>query len=128
MLTSVPLRCNLGRVTHFYMDEKTVVKFVCDNMNDYDLGVALARRYNLQGAENIFKQQFGRLMQASKLEEAMNLAVTSPQVGLSAVYCTNHSNFVFWFWLGHSPHHRDHQRPEAVRSRPGSLAVLPAAP
>lgn len=68
-----------GRVSHFFVDEKNIVPFICNQMNDYDLGVQMAKRYNLPGAENIFKQQFQRLMQAGKHEEAMDLAASSPQ-------------------------------------------------
>ena len=39
----------------------------------------MAKRHNLPGAEGIFKQQFQRLMQAGRTEEAMELAAGSPQ-------------------------------------------------
>src|SRR4051794_10613669 len=68
-----------GRVSHFYIDEKNIVSYICNNLNDYDLGVAMAKRYNLPGAENIFKQQFQRLSSAGRNEEAMELAASSPQ-------------------------------------------------
>ena len=68
-----------GRVSHFFVDEKNIVSYVCNNLNDYDLGVQMAKRYNLPGAENLFKQQFQRLIQANRLDEAMELAAQSPQ-------------------------------------------------
>jgi clathrin heavy chain len=49
----------------------------------------MARRYNLPGAGDIFKSQFTRLMQASRLEEAMQLAATSPQGILRTVDTIN---------------------------------------
>jgi clathrin heavy chain len=68
-----------GRVAHFFVDEQNIVSYICNAMNDYELGVGLATRYNLPGAENIFQQQFTRLMQGQRHQEAMELAATSPQ-------------------------------------------------
>ena len=68
-----------GRVSHFFVDDKNIVSYVCNNLGDYDLGVQMAKRYNLPGAENLFKQQFTRLIQANRLDEAMELAASSPQ-------------------------------------------------
>lgn len=68
-----------GRVSHFFVDEQNIVGYICNTMNDYDLGVALAKRFNLPGAENIFVQQFTRMMQANRHQEAMELAAGSPQ-------------------------------------------------
>jgi len=68
-----------GRVSHFMVDEKNIVSYICNVMNDYELGVQMAKRHNLPGAENIFKQQFQRLIQGGRLEEAMELAASSPQ-------------------------------------------------
>jgi clathrin heavy chain len=68
-----------GRVSHFFVDEKNIVNYVCNNLNDYDLGIQIAKRYNLPGAENLFKQQFQRLVQSGRMDEAMELAAASPQ-------------------------------------------------
>jgi clathrin heavy chain len=68
-----------GRVSHFFVDDKNIVSYICNNLNDYDLGVSMAKRYNLPGAEGIFKQQFQRLTSAGRHEEAMELAASSPQ-------------------------------------------------
>lgn len=67
-----------GRVSHFFVDEKNIVTYVCNNLNDYDLGIQMAKRYSLPGAENLFKQQFQRLVQAGRMDEAMELAAASP--------------------------------------------------
>jgi len=68
-----------GRVSHFYVDEKNIVTYICNQMSDYELGVQLAKRHNLPGAEAIFKQQFQRLVQAGRMDDAMALAAESPQ-------------------------------------------------
>jgi len=68
-----------GRVCHFFVDTKNIVPYICNTLNDYELGVQLAKRHNLPGAEGIFKQQFQRLMGSNRLDEAMELAASSPQ-------------------------------------------------
>lgn len=68
-----------GRVSHFFVEEKQIVSYICNQLNDYDLGVQMAKRYNLPGAEGIFKQQFQRLVSGGRNEEAMELAASSPQ-------------------------------------------------
>jgi hypothetical protein len=45
-----------GRVSHFFVDEKNIVPYICNQLNDYELGVQMAKRHNLPGAEGIFKQ------------------------------------------------------------------------
>jgi len=78
-----------GRMSHFYVDDKNIVNFICQTLNDYDLGVQMAKRYNLPGAENIFKEQFARLMQSGRYQEAMELAAASPQNTLRTVETIN---------------------------------------
>jgi len=78
-----------GRMSHFYVDENNVVNYICQVLNDYDLGVAMARRYNLSGAEDIFKQQFARLMQSGRHQEAMELAAASPKGALRTLDTIN---------------------------------------
>lgn len=68
-----------GRVSHFFVDQANIVPYICNVLNDYELGVQMAKRHNLPGAEGIFKQQFQRLMQAGRTDEAMELAAQSPQ-------------------------------------------------
>jgi len=48
-------------------------------MKDLDLGVQLARRYNLDGADHLFKTQFAALVQQGRTQEAMELAAGSPK-------------------------------------------------
>jgi len=68
-----------GRVAHFYVDAANVVSYICQVLNDFDLGIQMAKRYDLPGAEGLFQQQFARLMQSGRFQEAMELAVASPQ-------------------------------------------------
>jgi len=68
-----------GLVSKFEVNRDTIVQHICNKLKDYDLGVNMARRFNLPGADNIFKQQFTNLMQQQQYEAAMKLAATSPQ-------------------------------------------------
>jgi len=71
-----------GRMSHFYVDDKNIVSYICHTLGDFDLGIAMAKRNNLPGAENLFKEQFARLMQSGRVQEAMELAAASPQNSL----------------------------------------------
>ena len=68
-----------GRLSHFFVDEKNVVHYICQVLNDYELGIQMAKRYNLPGAENLFAEQFNRLMAQGRHQDAMELAAASPQ-------------------------------------------------
>lgn len=68
-----------GRMSWFYVDKQNIVPYICSQLNDYDLGVQMAKRYNLPGAESIFQQQFYRLMQSGRVADAIELAISSPQ-------------------------------------------------
>mmetsp|Transcript_7985 Transcript_7985/g.15241 ORF Transcript_7985/g.15241 Transcript_7985/m.15241 type:complete len:1712 (+) Transcript_7985:39-5174(+) len=68
-----------GLVKQFAVNRSTVVNHVCNQLNDFDLGVAMAKRYNLPGAEGHLGQQFTNLMQQGQHQAAMELAATSPQ-------------------------------------------------
>lgn len=50
-----------GRVVQFSIDEDNLVPYITNSLNDMDLGVKLAQRFNLGGADNIFKKQFDAL-------------------------------------------------------------------
>lgn len=67
-----------GRVQHFFIDEQNVVPYICNTLGDFELGVGLAKRYNLSGAGDILKQQFDRMIAAGRFPEAMDLAANSP--------------------------------------------------
>jgi len=78
-----------GKVSHFYVDQKNIVPYICGQMNDLDLGVKFAKRHNLPGADGIFRQQFTRLIQAQQYPQAMELAATSPQGVLRTIETIN---------------------------------------
>lgn len=68
-----------GRVQQFFVDTQNIVPYICTQLQDFDLGVSLAKRYDLPGAGDIFKQQFDRMMQAGRFQEAIELVAASPQ-------------------------------------------------
>lgn len=78
-----------GRVSHFAIDRKAIVPYIVQQMQDLDLGIAMAKRYDLEGAGQYFKQQFDRLMQTQRYQEAMELAASSPQGILRTVETIN---------------------------------------
>jgi len=68
-----------GRVQQFFVDTQAIVPYICTQLQDFDLGVSLAKRYDLPGAGDIFKQQFDRMMQGGRYQEAIELVASSPQ-------------------------------------------------
>jgi len=68
-----------GRVVQFSIDEENLVPYVSTALQDIEMGVKLAQRFNLGGADNMFKKQFEMLMAQGQYDAAINLAVTSPQ-------------------------------------------------
>mmetsp|Transcript_40808 Transcript_40808/g.97020 ORF Transcript_40808/g.97020 Transcript_40808/m.97020 type:complete len:1701 (-) Transcript_40808:29-5131(-) len=71
-----------GQVLQATVNEQTMVPFVSQQLNNLDLALALARRGNLPGAENLIGQQFERLFAAGQYKEAAECAAESPQGAL----------------------------------------------
>jgi len=71
-----------GRVAHLLIDRESAVEYITTAVGDHELAVDMARRYNLPGAKNIVKGQFDRYIAAGQFQEAMNLAINSPQGAL----------------------------------------------
>eukprot|EP00899_Mesostigma_viride_P014185 jgi/Mesvir1/22768/Mv14160-RA.1 len=68
-----------GQVLMCTINEQTIVPFVSTQLNNLELAVAMAKRSNLPGAENLVVQQFNALFAAQKYKEAAELAAESPQ-------------------------------------------------
>jgi clathrin heavy chain len=68
-----------GRAAHWYVDEAQLVNYIAGVMNDLELAVQMARRFNLTGGGSLFTELFKRQMAAGQIEQAMNLAATSPR-------------------------------------------------
>lgn len=68
-----------GRVCLFAADENNLVPYINNTINDYDLGVRTAHRYNLSGAGDVFQKRFESLLGMGKYQEAAKLAAEAPQ-------------------------------------------------
>lgn len=69
-----------GGVRQIAVDRRTLVPYIVNRLQDPALGISLARRFNLEGADHILKEQFARLIQAGQTNEALELAISSPQL------------------------------------------------
>lgn len=67
-----------GQVLQATVNEQTMVPFVSQQLNNLDLALAMARRGNLPGAENLIGQQFEKLFAAGQYKEAAECAAESP--------------------------------------------------
>eukprot|EP00469_Lotharella_globosa_P008929 CAMPEP_0167789858 /NCGR_PEP_ID=MMETSP0111_2-20121227/10948_1 /TAXON_ID=91324 /ORGANISM="Lotharella globosa, Strain CCCM811" /LENGTH=1760 /DNA_ID=CAMNT_0007682131 /DNA_START=48 /DNA_END=5330 /DNA_ORIENTATION=+ len=74
-----------GRVGHFFVEKKNVVKFICDTLGDLSSGLKIATRYNLPGADGYIEKQFNVLMNSQRYQEAMRMTADSPQGVLRTV-------------------------------------------
>lgn len=68
-----------GRVLLVTLDEKNVVPYICNNLNNYELAIKLASKGDLPGAEDLFTNQFNRLFQQGNYAAAAKVAAESPQ-------------------------------------------------
>jgi clathrin heavy chain len=68
-----------GQVLAGSVNEAAMVPFVSGQLNNLDLAMALAKRANLPGAENLVVQNFQKLFGAGQYKEAAELAADSPQ-------------------------------------------------
>lgn len=68
-----------GRLLSFSLDESNIVNHI-NAMGSFDIGVSVAARCNLSGAEDVFKQKFQMAMQAGQYKEAAQIAAKAPQV------------------------------------------------
>eukprot|EP00808_Paulinella_micropora_P023441 g48897.t1 len=71
-----------GRVASISLDREKLVNYCTEVLKDNELGVSMARRYNLGGASGIFESQFQSLMASGQHQQAMELAIKSPQGSL----------------------------------------------
>ncbi len=69
-----------GRVLLVTVDENTLVPYICNTLNNYELAIKLASKGDLPGADDIFQNQFNRLFQQGMYKEAAKVAADSPRV------------------------------------------------
>jgi len=68
-----------GQVLHANVNEASIVNFVSQQLNNLPLAMALAKRGNLPGAENLIEQQFQQFLAGGQYKEAAECAAESPQ-------------------------------------------------
>ena len=68
-----------GQVLKGNVNDSVVVKFVSEQLKSIDLALALAKRANLPGADQLVVQNFQNLFAAGQYKEAAELAADSPQ-------------------------------------------------
>ncbi|WPT18138.1 Clathrin heavy chain 1 [Picochlorum sp. SENEW3] len=68
-----------GQVLKGSVNDSSIVGFLSDQLKSIDLALALARRANLPGADDLVKQNFQRLFTSGQYKEAAELAADSPQ-------------------------------------------------
>eukprot|EP00300_Choanocystis_sp_HF-7_P012875 c18072_g1_i1.p1 GENE.c18072_g1_i1~~c18072_g1_i1.p1 ORF type:complete len:1681 (+),score=581.77 c18072_g1_i1:338-5044(+) len=74
-----------GLLLHVSVDPNTIVPYCTNQLNNYELGIKLAARCNLPGAENLFEKQFNALMNQGAYDAAASLAAKSPSECLRTV-------------------------------------------
>mmetsp|Transcript_20888 Transcript_20888/g.27094 ORF Transcript_20888/g.27094 Transcript_20888/m.27094 type:complete len:1733 (+) Transcript_20888:121-5319(+) len=68
-----------GQVLQVALNEQTLVPYVVSTLRDNALGIALASRLNLPGADNLYEAEFQRLLSVGDVPGAAKLAANSPQ-------------------------------------------------
>eukprot|EP01083_Nonionella_stella_P086944 241717_1 len=68
-----------GIMALFHVDKDNYVSYITNTVGDAKLGVTIATRYNLSGADNIFKSRFEQLQSAGQYQQACKLAAAAPQ-------------------------------------------------
>eukprot|EP00027_Filamoeba_sp_ATCC50430_P011479 CAMPEP_0168551566 /NCGR_PEP_ID=MMETSP0413-20121227/6241_1 /TAXON_ID=136452 /ORGANISM="Filamoeba nolandi, Strain NC-AS-23-1" /LENGTH=1709 /DNA_ID=CAMNT_0008582101 /DNA_START=58 /DNA_END=5187 /DNA_ORIENTATION=- len=71
-----------GRVLLLTIDENNIVPFVQSQLNNLELAIKLASRYGFAGADDLFVNQFNRLVQQGMYKEAAKVAADSPNGSL----------------------------------------------
>ena len=71
-----------GQVIECTVNQQTMVPFVATQLKNLDLAMAMARRGNLPGAEQLITQKFEQHMSMGQYKEAAEMAADSPQGAL----------------------------------------------
>ena len=62
------------------VDETTIVPYIVNELQIFDLALRFATRNNLAGAEELFVRKFNRLFAQQQYTEAAQVAATAPKV------------------------------------------------
>ena len=67
-----------GRLLQVSVNEQTLVPYVVSTLRDTQLGIALAGRLGLPGADDLYAQEFQRQLAAGDVSDAAKTAADSP--------------------------------------------------
>ena len=67
-----------GQVFSISVDTQNIVPYIVSTLNEPALGIKLAGKCDLPGADGIFTEQFNRLLAAGQIKEAAGIAIRSP--------------------------------------------------
>eukprot|EP00161_Ancyromonas_sigmoides_P018408 TRINITY_DN5085_c0_g2_i9.p1 TRINITY_DN5085_c0_g2~~TRINITY_DN5085_c0_g2_i9.p1 ORF type:complete len:1656 (-),score=901.77 TRINITY_DN5085_c0_g2_i9:282-5249(-) len=67
-----------GQVLTVSVDEANIIPYICNTLQNAALGVSLAARGNLPGADQLFVQRFNQLLQGMQYKDAAELAARAP--------------------------------------------------
>ncbi|KAL9713749.1 Clathrin heavy chain [Leucoagaricus gongylophorus] len=68
-----------GQVLSVSVDEKTVIPYILQSLNNTELAFKLASRANLPGADDLYIKQYQQLFAAGQYGEAAKVAANSPR-------------------------------------------------
>eukprot|EP01132_Coremiostelium_polycephalum_P002123 gene2123-2614_t len=67
-----------GQVLSVSIDDNTIIPYICNTLKNYELGISMASKNNLPGAEGLLTAQFEKLFQQGLYKEAAKVAADSP--------------------------------------------------
>lgn len=67
-----------GNVHHIYIDNNTIINYILTVLDNQELAIELSQRYNLHGADNIFRTRFTQLIQSQQYQQAIEFTASSP--------------------------------------------------
>lgn len=67
-----------GRLLLISVDDANIISYITNNLSNYELAIKMASRSGLKGADDLFINQFNRLIQTGQLREAAKVAADSP--------------------------------------------------
>ena len=71
-----------GQLLQVSLNEDALVPYVVSTLRDTQLGIALASRLNLRGADDLYVAEFNRLLSVGDVAAAAKLAADSPKCAL----------------------------------------------
>eukprot|EP01006_Ploeotia_vitrea_P036086 TRINITY_DN65965_c0_g2_i1.p1 TRINITY_DN65965_c0_g2~~TRINITY_DN65965_c0_g2_i1.p1 ORF type:complete len:1702 (-),score=356.35 TRINITY_DN65965_c0_g2_i1:154-5214(-) len=68
-----------GKLMSIHVNENTIVRYIHQNLGNYELAVGIAARADLGGADELFTEKFTALLQQMNIQEAVQLVAKAPR-------------------------------------------------